>query len=132
MAPGDSSRGQAPGDRPRGEPVDTRRPAESWQAEEPAREARPPDALRAYSSGMSEAGPYLVIGVQIAGSMGVFIAAGYFADRWLGTSPWLLMLGAVLGMVAFVATLVRTTNELNAREKARKAQAQRRDADKRR
>lgn len=76
--------------------------------------------MGAYSASMAEAGPYLVIGVQIAGAMLMFVVGGYFADRWLGTEPWLLILGCVLGMVAVMATLIRTVHELEARNRAKK------------
>lgn len=33
------------------------------------------------------------------------LVAGYYADRWLGTSPWLLLLGLVLGIVASFVSL---------------------------
>lgn len=64
---------------------------------------------------MGEAGPYLYIGIQIAGAMVVFVLGGYFADRWLDTSPWLLLLGAVLAMVAIMGSLVRAVRHLDAR-----------------
>lgn len=66
---------------------------------------------------MGEAGPYLFIGIQIAGAMALFVLGGIFADNWLGTSPWLLILGMILGMVAVVATVVRTVQHLDAKGK---------------
>lgn len=34
----------------------------------------------------------------------LFSAGGYVLDRWLGTSPWLFILGAVVGLsLAFVS-----------------------------
>lgn len=76
-------------------------------------------------SHMAEAGPYLVIGIQMAGGMAFFVFAGYFADRWLGTAPWLLLAGAVLGITASMYTVLRMVREIEAKEKARKAQKQR-------
>jgi F0F1-type ATP synthase assembly protein I len=72
---------------------------------------------RAYSRSMGEAGPYLFIGIQIAGSMVVFVIGGYLADQWLGTSPWLLLLGSGLGMAAVVATMIKAVKELDRRQK---------------
>jgi ATP synthase protein I len=77
----------------------------------------------AYASGMAEAGPYLTVGIQVAGGMVMFVIGGYFADRWLGTSPWLLLLGAVFGAVAAFYTLLRLVRQLEAREAARKRNA---------
>lgn len=33
---------------------------------------------------------------------------GYFLDRWLGSSPWLTLIGLGLGIVAGFRELVRT------------------------
>jgi F0F1-type ATP synthase assembly protein I len=71
---------------------------------------------------MGEAGPYLFIGIQIAGAMALFVLGGIFADRWLGTSPWLLILGMILGMVAVVGTVVRAAQHLDAQNRRRKGQ----------
>jgi len=77
---------------------------------------------------MGEAGPYLFIGLQIAGSMALFVLGGYFADRWLGTTPWLLLVGAGLAMVAVVGTLMRAVQVLDA-ENARQKASRRQSAD---
>ena len=39
---------------------------------------------------------------------------GYFADYWLGTKPWLLMLFLVLGFVAGVRNTMRTYQRMQA------------------
>ena len=62
---------------------------------------------------MREASPYLGLGMQLALSMIFFVGAGYLLDRWLGTDPWLLVVGAVLGMVAVFIHLFRLVGELN-------------------
>ena len=36
------------------------------------------------------------------------LAGGYFADRWLGTSPWLLLIGLGFGIAAAFVILVRS------------------------
>lgn len=59
-----------------------------------------------------DAGPYLGLGMQIAGSLGFFVAVGYFADRWLGTTPWLMIVGAGVGMVAVIVHLVRVSKRM--------------------
>ena len=71
----------------------------------------------AYGDGMREAGPYLGLGLQIGGSMALFVGLGYVADQWLGTSPWGVLVGAALGMVGIVALVVRLANEANAKHK---------------
>jgi ATP synthase protein I len=36
------------------------------------------------------------------------LAGGYFGDRWLGTSPWLTLVGLLLGIVAGFVNLFRS------------------------
>ena len=40
------------------------------------------------------------IGVTIVACIGVGILIGWFLDRWLGTTPWLLLVCTVLGVLA--------------------------------
>ena len=70
----------------------------------------PPNAIEAYAQGMHEAGPYLGLGLQIAGSMALFTGAGYFIDRALGTRPWGIIVGATLAFVGIIALVVRLGN----------------------
>lgn len=65
----------------------------------------------AYGDGMRAAGPHLGLGMQIAASMAFFVGMGYLADRALGTTPWGVIAGAVLGMVGILALVVRVANE---------------------
>jgi ATP synthase protein I len=41
------------------------------------------------------------------------LIAGWFLDRWLGTSPWLLVAGIVLGSAAGFYELIRTTSKIS-------------------
>ena len=50
---------------------------------------------------------------QIALEMVVPIVGGVFADRWLGTTPWLLLLGAVVGLVGSLVHLLVLVNQRN-------------------
>ena len=47
---------------------------------------------------LRRAGPYLGLGTMFAVSIGLGILAGWWADAKLGTSPWLTLGGALLGM----------------------------------
>lgn len=47
------------------------------------------------------------VGITLVLSTVIGLAAGYYADRWLGTSPWLLLLGLLLGIVAGFVGLFR-------------------------
>jgi ATP synthase protein I len=53
------------------------------------------------------------LGTMLFACVAVGLAAGYFADRWLGTSPWLLLLGLALGIVAAAVNFYRTIKALN-------------------
>jgi ATP synthase protein I len=45
------------------------------------------------------------------------LAAGYYADRWLGTSPWLMLLGLVLGIIAGFVSMFRSVKAAERRMK---------------
>src|SRR3954462_11208648 len=63
--------------------------------------SRPPDKTTAgqdVASSYRKAGPYLDASWQLAGSVALWVLIGYFLDKWLRTTPWLLVVGAVLGM----------------------------------
>ena len=72
---------------------------------------------------MREAGPYFGLGIELTISMVFFVILGYFADEWLGTSPWLLILGIALSIVATSFTLARVVRESNRASEAKKAAA---------
>ncbi|OIO00995.1 MAG: hypothetical protein AUJ49_08740 [Desulfovibrionaceae bacterium CG1_02_65_16] len=40
------------------------------------------------------------IGLQLVCSTFIGLAMGYFLDKWLGTSPWLLVIFLLLGITA--------------------------------
>ena len=77
----------------------------------------PPGVVNAYGDGMREAGPYLSLGPQIAGGMALFIGAGYLLDRAAGTSPWGIIVGAVLAFIAMIALVVRLSNQAGSGKK---------------
>ncbi|MEO0558404.1 MAG: AtpZ/AtpI family protein [Bacteroidota bacterium] len=64
-----------------------------------------------YGDGMRAAGPYLGLGAQIGGSMILFVGAGLMLDRWLGSTPWGVIVGAALGMVGIIALVMRIAKE---------------------
>jgi len=43
----------------------------------------------------------------------VGLAAGYFADRWLGTQPWLVLVGLAFGIAAAAVNFFRTIKTLS-------------------
>lgn len=48
------------------------------------------------------------VGVAMVLATVIGLGAGYYADRWLGTSPWLTLLGLGLGIAAGFVTLFRS------------------------
>ncbi|MBI4255853.1 MAG: AtpZ/AtpI family protein [Candidatus Rokubacteria bacterium] len=47
------------------------------------------------------------IGMTLVVATVIGLVAGYYADRWLGTQPWLLLLGLGLGSAAGFVNLFR-------------------------
>lgn len=48
------------------------------------------------------------IGMTLVVATVIGLVAGYYADRWLGTQPWLLLLGLGLGIAAGFVNLFRS------------------------
>lgn len=84
----------------------------------------PPDPTPRKSAGGSwqdalrQAGPYMGLGMQMAFTMVACTLGGYYLDRWLRTSPWLIISGAVLGMVMVFVYLIQISNSLNRKKPA--------------
>lgn len=63
-------------------------------------------------------GAHLVnLGTMLFACVAVGLAAGYFADRWLGTGPWLLLVGLGFGIVAAAVNFYRTIKTLNEQDR---------------
>ena len=45
------------------------------------------------------------------------LAGGYYADRWLGTAPWLMLLGLGLGIAAGFVSMIRSVKAAERRMK---------------
>ena len=46
-------------------------------------------------------------------SVAAFLALGWLIDRWLGTQPWCLVAGIVLGAAAGFYQFIRLTSKLS-------------------
>ncbi len=57
---------------------------------------------------MRDAAPLLGLGLTRAVTVLVGLGAGYWLDGRLGTRPWLLLLGACLGVAAAMVHFVRS------------------------
>ena len=71
------------------------------------------DGLSEFARGMRKAGPFLTMGWSIAISVALGTFAGYWLDNKFGTTPWLLIVGALLGIAAGFVELVRTVKKLS-------------------
>jgi ATP synthase protein I len=58
-------------------------------------------------------GELSTIGLTLVLATVIGLAAGYYADRWLGTSPWLTMIGLGFGIAAGFVSLFRTVRKSN-------------------
>jgi len=54
-----------------------------------------------------ELGKYSALGLEMALSVVIGMAIGYYLDRWLGTGPWLTIVWIGLGFAAGVRSLYR-------------------------
>ena len=58
-------------------------------------------------------------GIAYAAAISLFasvvagLIVGWLLDRWLGTSPWLLVVGLLLGAVAGFYEFIRSTSKLS-------------------
>ena len=54
-----------------------------------------------------ELGKYSALGLEMAISVVIGMAIGYYLDKWLGTSPWLTIVWIGIGFAAGVRSLYR-------------------------
>lgn len=47
------------------------------------------------------------IGLELAGAVGAMALLGYLVDRWLGTGPWGVVVGAMLGVAGGLYNLIK-------------------------
>jgi ATP synthase protein I len=63
---------------------------------------------------------YGSLGTEMAASVLIGTFMGYWADKWLGTRPWILIIGFVFGAAAGFRSLYRfVSKEDQRREKER-------------
>ncbi len=61
---------------------------------------------------MQEAAPFLGLGLQLAAAVLIFYFIGSWADRKLGTDPWLMIAGVAVGLVGGLIQFFRTVSGL--------------------
>lgn len=84
--------------------------------EEPARK----EGLSSLAQGMRSAQPWLDLVWRFMGSALVWGLAGYFADRWLGTSPLFLLVGFFGGLVVGFIALLKATQKMSKQQRGSK------------
>ena len=55
-------------------------------------------------------GELSTIGMTLVLATVIGLAGGYYLDKWLGTSPWLTLIGLGIGIAAGFVNLFRTVN----------------------
>jgi len=55
-------------------------------------------------------GELSTVGMALVLATVIGLAGGYYLDKWLGTSPWLTLIGLGFGIVAGFVNLFRTVN----------------------
>ncbi len=67
------------------------------------------------AEGYRKATPYLAASTSLVAAVGVFTGLGVWLDGKFGTSPWLTLLGALIGMtggfVSFFKAVLGTTRD---------------------
>lgn len=58
-----------------------------------------------------KAGFAYAAGITLFASVATFCAIGYFLDRWLGSAPWLLIAGIVVGSALGLFEFVRISSK---------------------
>lgn len=83
-----------------------------------ARRAPPESSRDRATSGVGAA---FRIAADLVAGIAVGVAIGFFLDRWLGTTPWLLIVFFILGSAAGIRNVFKTAERLE--QEARKARA---------
>ena len=55
-----------------------------------------------------EIGPFLTLGIQLAGAVALMFFLGRWLDQRWGTAPWMMLLGTAFGLGAGLFSFVRT------------------------
>ena len=56
-------------------------------------------------------GELSTVGLTLVVATVLGLAGGYYLDGWLGTSPWLTLIGLLLGIAAGFVNLFRSVNK---------------------
>lgn len=56
---------------------------------------------------------YMGLGIQAGVSVGFYLGMGLLLDKWLGTLPWLTLVGAFVGVIGMFYLFLRMNRELD-------------------
>ena len=73
-----------------------------------------------YGKAIRTAGPLFTSGLQIAVAVGMMCFFGYLLDRYLGTTPWLMVVGIFFGAAAGLYLFIKTVASLDKKEQKEK------------
>ena len=62
---------------------------------------------------MGGAQKYMGLGIQAGVSVGFYLGMGLLLDKWLGTLPWLTLVGAFVGVIGMFYLFLRMSRELD-------------------
>lgn len=68
--------------------------------------------LKRPASVIRDSAPYLGLGLQLAAAILVFFFIGSWADRKLGTEPWLMIAGVTVGAVGGFIQFFKSVSKL--------------------
>jgi F0F1-type ATP synthase assembly protein I len=66
-----------------------------------------------------------IMGAELVSAIAVWTGIGWLADRWLGTDPWLLIIGALIGNAAGLYLIWLRSGRMEAVERAALAERRR-------
>lgn len=67
----------------------------------------PPGPATPSRSPVADLARFAGMGLQLAASMGLLAFGGYWLDRWLGTLPLFLVVGAFAGLLGGTVSIVK-------------------------
>lgn len=76
-------------------------------------------AFTSFSRMYREAAPYLALGIQLAATVIILFYAGYWADDYFATRPWLMIAGLAVGVVSGFYNFFKTVADLGKKEAKR-------------
>lgn len=71
---------------------------------------------------LQEFGPYLTLGMQLAGAVLLFFFIGYFIDKRYGTEPTFMIIGLALGTAGGFIKFFKSISALHKKDEPPKSQ----------